>query len=356
MFLLIICTGISGSGKEEYISSVKKIAESKGKLLNVVNVGDLMYKKSEELGAPIPKGNILEISERHLDLLRATVFEEIIRIKDETDNLLVNTHACFRWHKHLTNAFDYYYLYNLNPDLYITIIDNIYSIFGRLQESQWRQRNNLLELLMWRNEEEFITKIFADIQKKPHFVVARNEPPETLFNLVFQPTMKKVYISYPISAAENEDLQRVQNVIKELRNTLIVFDPLSIREVEWLTLALALKKKSKKRISIPFVSNEGSEKRILINIEELEQIASYLKDHTISRDYSLVRQSDLQAVYYYDPELPSPGVQREIRYARENGKNVYIYYPKATMSLFQEMDLTQHFQEESKFVAFLKKL
>jgi adenylate kinase len=347
---------MSGSGKEKYISSVKKITENKGKKLNVVNVGDLMYKKSEELGVPIPKGQILDISERHLNLLRATVFEEIIRIKDETENLLVNTHACFRWHKHLTNAFDYYYLYSLNPDLYITITDNIYSIFGRLQESQWKQRNNLLELLIWRNEEEFITKIFADIQKKPHFMVARNEPPETLFNLVFQPTMKKVYISYPISAAEKEELQRVQSVIKDLRKNLIVFDPLSIREVEWLTLALARKKKGKKRITIPFVSNEGSEKKILINIEELEKIAGYLKDHTIARDYSLVHQSDLQAVYYYNPELPSPGVQREIRYAKEHGKNVYIYYPKATMSLFQEMDLTQHFQEENEFIAFLKKL
>jgi len=354
--LLIICTGMSGSGRKEYILATKKIAESKGKDLVVISIGKQMYKKSEELGYRIPNGTILDASERHLDYLRATVFEEIVRMKDETENLLVNTHACFRWHKHLTKAFDYYYLNKLNPDLYITVTDTIYSIFGRLHRNQWRGRNNLAELLAWRNEEEFVTKTFASIQRKPHFLLSRNEPPEILYNLIFEPGMKKAYLSYPISAAEKETLQKVQEVRDDIRKNLIVFDPMSIKDVDWLTLALARKKKGETSISIPFVDYDGSTRETIIDIEELERVSVYLKDQTISRDYTLISQSDFVVVYYYNPDLPSPGVQREIRYAKDNGKSVYIYYPKDTMSPFQEMDITKHFQDEKEFIIFLTKM
>jgi adenylate kinase len=354
--LLIICTGISGSGKKEYVKSVKEIAKSAGKELVEVHTGDKMYKKSEELGYPIANGAILDTSERQLDYLRGLVFEEIIRMKDITENILVVTHACFRWHKHLTKAFDYYYLSKLNPDLYITVTDTIYSIFGRLEQNQWRGRNNLTELLTWRDEEEFETKTFARIQKKPHFLVARSEPPETLYNLIFEPKMKKGYLSYPISGAEREAIQKVERIRDELRKNLIIFDPMAIKDVDWLSLALAQKKKGKTSISIPFLDYDGSKKEITIPIEEFEKASIFLKDQTIARDYGLIDQSDFVAVNYYDPDLPSPGVQREIRYAKDSGKPVYLYYPRDVMSPFQELDITKHFQDLNEFVGFLKKM
>jgi len=347
---------MSGSGKKEYIESVKKIAKSAGKELVDVHTGDRMYKKSEELGYTIENGTILDTSERHLDYLRGLVFEEIIRIKDTTENLLVNTHACFRWHKHLTKAFDYYYLSKLSPDLYITVTDTIYSIFGRLEQNQWRGRNSLTELLAWRDEEEFVTKTFARIQKKPHFLVARSEPPEMLHNLIFEPKMKRGYLSYPISAAEREAIQEVQSIRDELRKNLIIFDPMAIKDVDWLSLALAQKKKGKTSISIPFLDHDDSKKEITIPIEELERASIYLKDQTIARDYSLIDQSDFVAVNYYDPDLPSPGVQREIRYAKDSGKPVYLYYPQERMNPFQELDVTKHFQDVNELVSFLKKM
>ena len=46
-------------------------------------------------------------------------------------------------------------------------------------------------------------------------------------------------------------------------------------------------------------------------------------------------------------------MQREIRYAKENGKNVYIYYPKKEMSPFLEKDITKHFSERKDFLKFL---
>ena len=347
---------MSGSGRREYLSTVVDIAKKKGKKIVQISVGDKMYSKSDELGYSIPNGTILDTSERSLDYLRSAVFEEIIRMKDKTENLLVDTHACFRWHKHLTNAFDYYYLNKLDPDLYITITDSIYSIFGRLQTNQWKGKNNLAELLAWRDEEELLTRTFARIQRKKHFLIARNEPPETLYNLIFEPEIKKAYLSYPISGGEKEDILEVQKVRDELRKNLIIFDPLSIKDVEGLSQALALKKKGKKSIQIPFVDDDGTEKDTKILIEELEQVEVYLKDHTVARDYTLIKQSNFVIVYYYNPSLNSPGVQREMRYAKDAGKRVILYYPRATMSPFQEMDIARHFRDKNKFTRFLLKI
>jgi len=353
--LIAVCTGMSGSGRNEYISLVKDIAIGKGKELIEVHIGQQMYKKSKELGYPIPNGTILDTSERQLDYLRGLVLEELLTIKDQKKDILVNTHACFRWHKHLTKAFDYYYLSKLNPDLYITVTDTIYSIFGRLQGNQWKGRNNLAELLAWRDEEAFVTKTFARIQRKPHFLIARDEPPETLYNLIYNPGIKKAYLSYPISAAKKEALKEVYEVRDELRKDLIIFDPMSMKDVDWLTLGEALKKKGETSISVPFVDYDGSAKEVAISLKELEQVATYLKDQTIARDYVLINQSDFAVVYYYNPDLPSPGVQREIRFAKDTGKPVYIYYPKDTMSPFQEMDIAKHFQDKKEFLTFLEK-
>ena len=353
--LITVCTGMSGSGRNDYISLVKDIARKEEKELLEVHIGQKMYKKSKELGYLIPNGTILDTSERQLDCLRGLVLEELLTLKDQKKDILVNTHACFRWHKHLTKAFDYYYLSKLDPDLYITITDTIFSIFGRLQENQWKGRNNLTELLAWRDEETFVTKTFARIQRKPHFLIPRDEPPETLYNLIFNPKIKKAYLSYPVSAAEKEALEEVHKARDELREELIIFDPMAIKDVDWLASGQALGKKGETSIPIPFVDYDGTEKEVTIHLNELEQVATYLKDQTIARDYVLISQSDFVAVYYYDPDLPSPGVQREIRYAKDTGKPVYIYYPKDTMSPFQEMDITKHFRDGEEFLAFLKK-
>ena len=89
--MLAICTGMSGSGRNECIEAIRKLADRRGKELLEVRIGDLMYKKSEELGYSIPNGSILNISERNLDYLRAAVFEEVIKLKKDTPNLVINT-------------------------------------------------------------------------------------------------------------------------------------------------------------------------------------------------------------------------------------------------------------------------
>jgi len=343
---------MSGSGRKRSICSMAEYAKSK-KTLKLVNIGERMYEKSASLGYPIQQGKILDLSEKDLDYLRAIVYEDIFREKEEVENLILNTHACFRWNKYITKAFDYYYLTKLNPDIYLTVTDTIYSIYGRLEGSQWKGRNALWELLAWRDEEEHITRTFAMIQKKKHFTICREEPPETMYNVIFEPNVKKTYLSYPVSAGNEEAINQVREFRDNLRKSIVVFDPLAIKDIEWLTVALAEKKQGKKTIEIPFVNNDGQDQKATFEIEDLERVEDYLKDQTIIRDYNMISQSDFVTVYYYDPKINSPGVQREIRYAKENGKDVYIYYPKKEMSPFLEKDISRHFLKSEELIEFL---
>ena len=352
--MIVISTGMSGSGRGKSVHKMADFAKSKGKDIEVIDVGKMMYEKSKSLGYNIRDGTILDTSERTLDYLRAIVFEDIIRKRDQFENIIVNTHACFRWEKHLTKAFNYYHLTELKPDLYITVTDTIYSIMARLEKTEWKRRNSLLELLTWRNEEEFITKTFARIQGKPHFTICRENPPETMYKIIFEKDVKKTYLSYPVSAGTPETMSEVQKVRDTLRKKLVVFDPMAIKDIEWLTAGLALKKQGKETIEIPYVDYDGEEKEMTFSIKDMENVDVYLKDQTINRDYSMISQSDFVTVYYYNPGIPSPGVQREIRYAKMDGKDVYIYYPKKEMSPFLEMDIRRHFIEKNEFIKFLE--
>jgi hypothetical protein len=342
---------MSGSGRKRAICRMLGIA--KDKKVHLVNVGERMYQKSQTLGYPIGEGKILDASEKDLDYLRAVVYEDILRERENVENMIINTHACFRWNKYITKAFDYYYLTKLNPDLYLTVTDTIYSIYGRLELTEWKGRNALWELLAWRDEEEHLTKTFAMIQKKKHFSICWEEPPETMYNVIFEPNVKKTYLSYPISAGGSKAMKEVRNFRDNLRKNLVVFDPLAVKDIEWFTAALALKKQRKTRIKIPFTYDDGQEGQVSFDIRELEKVGDYLKHQTISRDYNMISQSDFVTVCYYDPAINSPGVQREIRYAKENGKDVYIYYPKKEMSPFLEKDVSKHFLDKNELIGFL---
>ncbi|NLA06619.1 MAG: hypothetical protein GX872_03195, partial [Firmicutes bacterium] len=70
----VICTGTSGSGKLEYLKQVVAEAERLGTKIHLYNIGDLMFKKAEELECPTSPEKILDLSPSSLRALRAEVF------------------------------------------------------------------------------------------------------------------------------------------------------------------------------------------------------------------------------------------------------------------------------------------
>jgi len=194
---VVICTGISGCDRWGYLKSVQQIAEQAGKELKIFDVGSMMFQSAPDLGIPISDKKILDLSAPALRFLRGIVFEEIINDIKKYRHSIVATRTCFRWNKYLTPAFDVYYLKKLNElasTMYVTIIDTYDVIKQRLDEvPQWTGRLNLREILIWRDEETFITELLASYQEQPHYIIGRDEPPETLYHLMFTPGATKAF-------------------------------------------------------------------------------------------------------------------------------------------------------------------
>jgi adenylate kinase len=330
------------------------LARKKGIDLQIKNVGQMMYKKAEEGGFPIEEGKILDLPQFTLRSLRWSVFEDILRTIDDAEHTIIETHACFRWKKYILDGFDYSYLSKLNPDIYFNVMDTIFSIKGRLElQKGWRGKHSILELLIWRDEDMALTRTFAEVQNRDFHLLFYSDPPESMYRIAFERDVKKAYLSYPISFATPEQVKEVEAFRDELRKEIVIFDPLGIRDISWQTAAQALEKQGKSEIAIPF-NVDGREEHVQISIQEIREARDFLLDQTVNTDFKLIDQSDFIVVDYYDPNIHSPGVNSEMQYAHDNGKDVYIYWPESKMSPFLERNITRHFTTQEDLIEFIK--
>lgn len=339
-------TGTSGSGRGEYLAEAVRLSSKKGLNIKVFDVGDMMFETAENLGVEIPEGKILNLNLSTLNYLRTTVFEQIIRESREHENVIINTHACFRWKKHLIQAFDYHYLNLFDPDVYVTIIDSILNMKARLESNpHWRGRLSLKDMIVWRDEEIFITKSIADFQKKPFYIIPARHPPETLHALITNPRTPKAYLSYPMTHLEGREAEefneRLRSFMHRLRRAgVVVFDP---SEVEDMSLMEAAERGERVRVG-------GVE--VELSREEVASVKEDIYDQIVARDYQLIDQSDFVIIYYYVPVM-SPGVLSEMTYAFSNAKDVYVVF-KGPESPFFRYYSTRIFKDEDELFRYLE--
>ena len=339
----VICTGTSGSGKLEYLKQVVAEAERQGVKIHLYNIGDLMFKKAEELECPTSPEKILDLSPSSLRTLRAAVFEEILKESEKVEHCIISTHGCFRWKNYLMSAFDVHYLNKLQPDLYITVIDGILNVSKRLNQSPaWQGRLSLKDILIWRDEEIFVTKMMASFQQKPHYVVAIEQPLTTIYNLMFKPNITKVYLSYPITlmSHDKKKMNEVREFRDKLREHFEVFDPLAVEDTE---LTYEADKNSEEVYDLSKLTEDfGLEPSARAEIE----------DQTVIRDYMLIDQSDM-VIVYYPTDKTSPGVLCEIIYGSTNNKEVHAVF-KERVSPFLKFHCTKVFADAEAFFDYFK--
>ncbi|MFC1555081.1 hypothetical protein ACFL7D_10630, partial [candidate division KSB1 bacterium] len=224
-----------------------------------------------------------------------------------------------------------HYLNRIDPDIYVNFVDDAHKIYKNLDaDSQWANRLNLEEIAIWRDEEMFTTETLAMFQKKPFYMIATEENISSLGNMLLYPERKKLYMSFPITAIQQEQpqlLDEASAIADELRKHFIVFNPLSIKDLGEIE-------------------------------SQNNRIQKQLKAATVWRDFKLISQSDLVAVYY-PVEKNSPGVNQEIMYAFTHGKEVYLYYPKSFgLSPFwdPEIAVTRSFEDVEDFKDHLVKV
>jgi len=346
----VVVTGISGSGRNEYVKSLVDYARGLGKDIKVFEVGNMMFSLAESLGIKILEGKILDLSTSTLNYLRTTVFERILRESKEHEDVIVSTHACFRWRRHLLQGLDFYYLNLFNPDIYVSVVDEVVPTCLRLEKSsQWRSRLSLLDILTWRDEEVFLTKSIADFQRRPFYVVPRKDHPETLYKLMYNRDAKKIYLSYPIThLRDDRDLLSTKDRFRERLRSLgfIVFDPGQIDDVSYLDHMLKAKEAGEE-----FADFESEGVAFKVELRGLQKIRESIYDQIVARDYQLIDQSDLLVVYY-QTQVMSPGVLSEMSYGFSNNKDVLVVF-KGPESPFFHYYSTKIFRDEEEILSFL---
>jgi adenylate kinase len=341
----VICTGISGTERMGYLQEVVRLANERGKPTELFDVRQVMFNIASSIGEPVDEETILDMFPRALVLLRAAALEQIVGQCEKAGSgasWIINTHAVFRFKNTLISGFDPYYLNRLKPDLYVTVTAGVQTVRERLREHPRWQSITLEDLLVWREEEQFSTEEMARMQRKPQFLLGRRATVETLYRLLFEPSLRKVYLSYPMQHVQAGAERGLDRFKQRLVEEMVVFDPADVNDFQLEGGSSATNDDGSVRLAE--ARDEGLAEAKGLSERALQHVA----DQIVWRDYKLISQADF-VVVYYDVPVPSPGVVSEMNHAMHSGKRVYgIWLPDSPPSPFFERYCTKCFRSEDE--------
>ena len=328
----VLISGISCAGAKE----IAKKLEKSNKNIKAFDIGTTMFEIASSMNIKISNEKVLDMDPRILKLLRELAFQKVLSETDENGITLLSLHLTFRWHRRLMPGFAFAELDKFAQDIYININDELKSIINCMKKDKWAKELSLETVNMWIDEEEFTTKLLADLHKKPFYLVPKNMDLNQIEELI-STDKKKAYLSYPITLLERDQPEKIKE-IREFGNLLkkevILFDPLYISDL----------------LDIENLKNKKGAEKIEQVTDEAEQMT---KERVVARDFQFIDQSDY-VIVYYPTQLLSAGVMSEIVHAYAHNKEVYAIYP-FEVSPFLEYYCTRIFKTIGEFKSFLKK-
>jgi adenylate kinase len=340
--VIVWCTGISGSGRGDYLREVERSFADRRLDCAVFEFGELL--------ARVPQGQLADdattLLDGNVEVLRArrmAALDELAHRLSERpagSYSFVSTHACFMRRGRLQPGMDMAPLKKLlEPmvDLYVTVIDGCVPVYGRQQHhAEWRGHLSLAEIAIWRDFETSLTQMLAGYEDKPFYLIARQEPPEALLRLCMQPRERTVYLSYPITAILQENPGLIDSALEvgeQLRQAgFVVFNPLSVEDIGEASGTYD--------IGVPVPEDQFAAAR------------PYIESQIIGRDFQLIDQSDMVVVYYPTEKL-SPGVLSEMMHARDRRIPVYLCGFPGAISPFLGILYQEAFEKPDQLVSRL---
>ncbi len=358
-----IITGQVGMDKKRYLQRVVDFAGQQGTAIDLYNVGDMMYAESPD----VRPGRILDLPISRLKAMRRAAMKDIIRDAEGKQNVIINTHATFRWRHGLFSAFDFDQLHALQPDVIICLLDNIEVVHARLHRDHTVDAT-LKDLMVWREEEIMATELAAQALgiSNQFYVVSRGRHQDTTattYRLVCRPEYRKVYPSFPMTHVEKmpEVLKVIDAFRAELAKQFIAFDPGDVDEKILLDRAIEAARQGEDFVSVPSGSfaGGGPAGEIRVPVKQVLEIAGDVDGQIYARDFQMVRQSDM--IVSLVPLLPdgspglSSGVERELQHAFDHGREVYVvWHPKRNPSPFITETATQWFRSTEEALAYFE--
>ena len=354
--MIIVVTGMVGVDKKSYLEKVCQFAAGRRIEVLLCNVGDRMYDEAPD----IPPGKILDIPMKRLSSLRRSVFKDIIAKAKKAPNLIVNTHATFRWRHGLFPAVDFDQMRQLNADMYVCLIDGVVALHTRLVDDH-AVEHSLKDLIVWREEEILGTEMLCKgiDEATPLYCLARGskaETVETFYGLVFDGRIKRAYLSFPMTAVG--EMENVQKEIDEFRRMMkqsfICFDPGDLEECY-----LPEKARRAGEEGLDYVEATALGRQVRLDLNEVRQIQRDINSQTYARDFMLIDQSEM--IISLVPSMEdgraaiSSGVERELQHAHEAAKEVYVIWTaKQSPSVFVTQTATKVFESIENALAFFK--
>jgi adenylate kinase len=356
-----IVTGQVGMDKKAFVEAAAHLAAEMGDAVDVYHVGDMMYAEAPD----VRPGRILDLPLSRLHALRRSVLKDIINDSADKKNVIVNTHATFRWRHGLFRAFDFDQIKQLRPEMFICIVDNIEAVHHRLHQEHTVDAS-FKDLMVWREEEILATELLAlthgcgsECYVLPR---GRNEPTITSFyRLVCRPKMRKVYPSFPMTHVADmpEVLAEINAFRAEMAKYFITFDPGDVDEKLLVEHAMRALKEGNDFIEGRALMADGSIEAFRISAKQMLELAGDIDGQIYARDFQLIDQSDM--IVSLLPVLPgggpglSSGVERELHHAYEHGKEVYvIWQPKRNPSPFITETATKVFKSTEEALEYFK--
>ncbi len=352
----VVVTGQVGVDKKPFLEKVARVAEGRGQRVQLYHVGDRMYAEAPD----VRPGRILDLPLARLNSLRRAVFKDILADVERHETVIVNTHAAFRWKHGLFPAFDHDQMQRLDADLYVTLVDNVDAVHERLTREH-DVAHTLKDIMVWREEEILATEILVGALRGHGFfyIVARgieDSTVESLYRLIFKPTTRKVYPSFPMTHVMDlpETLAEIDAFRAALSEYFITFDPGDLDEKRLLFEAGEATKRGETRITV-----EVNGRQIVFDVSEVSSVARDIDAQIYARDFKLIDQSDM--IVSYVPELPSgkpglsSGVERELQHAYETTKEVYVVWrPRSEPSPFVTATATRVFGDTHEALEYFK--
>lgn len=279
-------------------------------------------------------------------------FNQILsKLKDEDPkNAFLSLHHIFYRYSSFFSPVEWDLIKEFQPDIFITFIDDLYSIGKRIKSRNEESPSDsyfcLRELSSWRSAEILMTDLLAkslSSSKKTikNYVVAVKHPAQMLHRLIFEPEKLIVYTAFPITSTrkEPEKVDEINNFRMKLHEKFIVFDPVTIDED---ILRILLKKQSPKKETLLIGEDDrwpiphgwslckDVDYPIELKASAAQEVVQDLKDHIMLRDFRLIEQADCFAGYrpYYERQR-SLGMFAEMTYARDVAykRRSFVHFP-----------------------------
>jgi adenylate kinase len=359
---VIIFNGPPGNGRDDIIREVKKIAN-----FGYHHLFEYIVEEAKLDNTNLTKINILDFYDSQPDKMEQYRLRAIQRIIDEINKNrgvhVISTPVHFEWKGNRFQGLTEEDVQILNPDIFIIIVDDIVRVRDRLlKDVQWQDHKYTLgEIANWRREEVNNVYRLAEsfIPKRNTQLVAYENGPELVRDLIYKPSKETVYLSHPITGEGVDFFKNITRFLESLSEYYVLYDPYLIKDwdiVEQWREAVNETIDADQQMPDTFTFRMEYKEGLMeaeFDIKEVETAIKNLRFQIIDSDYKIIENSNLVVVYHPRKSI-SAGVMCEMVYAKSLAKLVYAYYPYEPSPFF-EWYATRIFTDAAQMRDFLIK-